>query len=239
MRTTAAGAQVALEQENIKLRAQLAKANEEIASLKEARLRPRKEESRREEWTAMPPKAQRQPKEQLCPGSPKQIGPGVSTRAKDRSVAEEESESIKIRREIQSLAEQVAALKEIVVQTLKEEMQKKDAARQGVPTNSAGETQAKRNKEADKTGRTAKPGERGPTAKLRAEQVTPPEDADNANANSNAWSKVIGRKAKKEVPKERKQEAQRKAPLCVVRATTKSKEEGNNEARPQGRQAAS
>ena len=72
MRTTAAGSQVTLEQENIKLRAQLLKANEEIASLKEARSRPGNEEGRKAERVSAPPKEQRQQRKQLCPGPPKQ-----------------------------------------------------------------------------------------------------------------------------------------------------------------------
>lgn len=147
MRTTATGPLVALDQENIMLRTKLQQAKEEIDALKKGRPQAEKEETGRGKQVTAPPKKQLQRKEQLFPAPPKQIGPGMSTKARDRSVQKEEEEYNKMRKEIQSLSEQVAALKEIVVQSVREEMKHKEATQQELPSKGAGETRAQRSKE--------------------------------------------------------------------------------------------
>ena len=160
------------------------------------------------------------------------LGPGVSTRAKDRSAPEEKSEILKMRREAQSLAEQVAALKEIIILNVKEEMQKKMAAQKEPPTKKTGDPQTNRGKEANnKKEKPSKTDERDRTAKPRTttEETFPPMDA--TDANSSTWSKVIGRKARKAAQKGKKQGAQRETPSSKQQPNQRQKSTTRREPR--------
>ena len=81
-RTTVAGAQTALEQENLQLRARLEKAEEEIEVLRKERYQPGRVEEEKGSRTSETPENQRQTREAICPGPLKQAGPGISIRAK-------------------------------------------------------------------------------------------------------------------------------------------------------------
>ena len=209
-RTTAKGPLVALEQENIALRAQLEKAKKEIAGLKERGPQLRKEETGKGKRESPSTKRRAKPKEQLCPTRPKQVGPGMSTRTKDRSAPEEEEEGHQMSQQMQTLTEQVAALKEMVIQCIKRGMQdnQKNATREEPPPKSTGRD---RKKVIKQTAKEERP-DRAKTIVRRpdnnADRIPLPEPA----GSDDTWSKVIGRKARKGL-KEGRQETQCKAPL--------------------------
>lgn len=112
-RTTSAGAQIALEQENLQLRAKLQKAEEEIAEL-------RKKSNQRDKDgkgdRIRPAKAtEKQMQEEVHPKPPKQVQVLV-TRANQRQGMAQEGEYQSAMREIQSLTKQVSALRDLVWQ---------------------------------------------------------------------------------------------------------------------------
>ena len=125
-RTKASGSLVALERENIELRAKLHQARLEIDALKIKGLRTGKEGAGRGQQVAVSPKKPASQRERLCPAPAKQTGPVMTTRSMDRPGWKEEEQIRKVREEIQSLSEQVAAIRNIVVESVREEIVRKE-----------------------------------------------------------------------------------------------------------------
>lgn len=127
-RTTAVGAQVALEQENLQLRARLEKANQEIEELRGRKHHSGKDEDGKGSHTSEPTESRRQQTPEIIhPKPPKQVG--MTTRAKQRiGQMEEQGEYQNIKKEMQYLTEQVKALRELVFQCMKGEKPRKPCA---------------------------------------------------------------------------------------------------------------
>ena len=195
MRTKATGSSVALERENIMLRAKLRQAQEEIVILKS---RPQITQGRKGEGQqeAVLPSKQSGKKERLCLAPPNQVSPGTRmTRSKDRPGWREEEEMKKLREEMRSLAEQVAALKEIVVQSARDEMKsKEERQQQQLPNIRVGKPVEQRSRVVKKGGRQS----------VTIKEPSFMEAADSPATTS--WAKVVGRKAKRKEA-QREQEA--------------------------------
>lgn len=131
----------------------------------------------------------------------------MTTRARDRPARQEEEEFKKIREEMQSLSEQVAAIREIAVESVREEMKRKETRQEDPSSLGAGESQVQRGKETKKGGRQASKIVGNSSAARTRAIIKEPSSLEAAD-NSNAWSKVVGRKAKKkEAPRGKVQEA--------------------------------
>ena len=89
-RTTASGPLLALEQENLRLRSRLLKAEEEIAELKKARSQPRIDKTAESNQKTTAPRCQIQTSEVICPAPPK-VDPGIPTRASQRTLPQEQT----------------------------------------------------------------------------------------------------------------------------------------------------
>ena len=133
-RTSAAGANVALEQEILQLRARLQQASEENAELKKRGSHSETNEAGRGNQTTAPPK--KQPQEEIHSKPPKQAGPSMSTRATKRQYPVEEGEVQRTAQEIKSLPRLVAAFRKLVQQCINGEKpaNRKNATQQGTQT---------------------------------------------------------------------------------------------------------
>ena len=172
-RTSAAGANVALEREILQLKARLQQATEENAELKKRGPHPETNEAGRGNQTTAPPK--RQPQEEIHPKPPKQAGPGKSTRASKRQDPVEEGEMQRMAQEIKSLARQVASHRELVQQCINGERpaNRKNATQQGTHTAQDREMREECSRAEGRGVLLAKSNTLRPAASARAEEVSP------------------------------------------------------------------
>ena len=191
MRTKVTGSLGALEEENISLRAKLLQAQEEISTLKR-RPQVREEGVGRGQREAVPPTKR-------------------ATRSRDRPGGKEEEALKQMREEIRSLSEQVAALKELVARSAREEPKHNEARQQQLPNSGAGEAAAQRGRGRKKGGPlVSKADGNRSAAKITSAggDFSFQEAADSPATTS--WSKVVGSKAKrKEALREREASGQK------------------------------
>lgn len=97
---------MALEQENLQLRAQLQKVKEEIENIQKRKQQPGSEEIEAGTRTSDPPNNQQKPGETTNPKPRKPTDSGIHTKTKQRTTPEEEGINNKMMKEIQSLTDE-------------------------------------------------------------------------------------------------------------------------------------
>ena len=202
-RTTVADAQIALEQENLQLRAKLQKANEEIENLKKRHTTERNDSAKGKQ-TVEPPVSESEMQEVVYPKPPRQTSTGANRGTKQRSDQTEEKENNKMMKEIQSLAEQIGALKEIVFKYIIDGKAVKsiETAPQELPdeTGKRIKNHKEENKIQEKRERPAKKETSRTTGNAEVEITQAPGTKEKANT----WARVVGRREKEIVRKENK-----------------------------------
>ena len=210
-RATVTGAQIALEQENLQLRAKLQQANEEIAELKRRRQTDRDEAGDRSRPAAATgKKAQTRGDAHLEP--PKQVSTNEENRVRQRADLEEEEASYNARKEIRMLAKQVRALRDLVWQYTQAGAPPslQGATRQTRPTEDGGRREMEDTSEKKKGKKERSTKEKAASSAGEGNKVTtsPSKQTDETTT----WAKVVGRREKEANRKKRKQETHPQAP---------------------------
>ena len=226
-RTKVAGAQIALEQENLQLRAKLEQATEEIAELKRERTQGQRMEAEEENQSETPVERQPTKQKEIRSMPPKQAGPAPQTRTKPQQQQEPTEGKVHYSAipEIQALAEQVNALKELVMQRIVGEKlpSRNVVKRQEAPSKDIEGSRAKGNKRKEKEPVLEENTIGRKSVDTNAQKTTP----HTTPGNNETWAKVLGRKEKDALKNKEKKEAQQK-----TARQGKQGNKGQNQSRP-------
>ena len=211
-RTTAVGAQIALEQENIQLRAQMLQVMKENEELKKKGTQPehRKAESEGKNQAATTTERQSQATNQSREGAhrkpAKRASQGMPSRSGQCPAQEEEGEPCTAMREMRVLVEQVNALRDLVMQrVVREKLPKQSEGTSRQEVHAKANSDNRGMEKGDRRGRVrpGKSSERKLTSGERERGTTQP----TGEAESDTWARVVGRKEKEAKRKKKRQEA--------------------------------
>ena len=231
-RTTAVGAQIALEQENIQLRAQMLQVMKENEELKKKGMQPehRKAGTEGKSQTATITERQSQATKQRREGAyqkpTKQASQRMPSRSGRCSAQEEEGEPCTAMREMRALVEQVNALRELVMQRIvREKLPKRSEAtrRQESPAKTTSSNWAVEEGDWRGRGRTGKGTERQPISSERERGTTRP----TGEAKSDTWARVVGRKEKEAIRKKKRQDTKSQQQQQNMQGPTSAKKRQN------------
>ena len=151
-----------------------------------------------------PPVSQDEMQEVVYPKPPRQTATGTYRRTKQCADQTEERENKKMMKEIQSLAEQISALKEIVFKYIKEgkAVNSNETAPQELPTETGKGTRnhEEQNKIKEKRERPAKKETSRTTGNAEVEVTQAPGTMEKTST----WARVVGRREKEAARKEKK-----------------------------------